>query len=89
MKNSIAGTLESNDVLIELFVWENERVIEIESVVKKQFGSAIHALINAVLDEYKIDHIKVVVNDKGALDYTLKARLKTALQRGEYIDSVY
>lgn len=84
MKNSIAGTLESNDVMIELFLNDTSRIIEIESVVKKQFGTAILNTINSVLDEYQIENIKVVVNDKGALDYTIKARLKTALQRGDF-----
>lgn len=82
IKNSMAGSLESNDVLIELFANEKGRIIELESVVKKQFNDAILQTVNILLDEYGLENIKVVINDKGALDYTIKARLKTAILRG-------
>ena len=36
------------------------------------------------LNEYNIKNIKVECQDKGALDYTIKARLQTALRRGGY-----
>lgn len=82
MKNSMAGSLESNDVLIELYENESGRIIELESVVKVQFEDAILKTVNQVLDEYHLNNIKVVINDKGALDYTIKARMKTAILRG-------
>ena len=38
------------------------------------------------LNKHNISKIKVDCFDKGALDYTIKSRLETALQRGGYIE---
>lgn len=81
-QNSVAGSMESNDVMIEIILNDNGRIIELESPVKKQFGKQILKVVNEVLDEYKIDNVKVIISDKGALDYTIKARLKCAILRG-------
>lgn len=80
MKIGIAGSLESNDCLITVYE-QKGREIKVESIVYEQFGEAIYQVVEAVLDELKINDIFVSVNDKGALDYTIKARLKTALKR--------
>lgn len=81
-KNSIAGSLESSDILVELFVHDNGRIIELDSPVKQQFGDEIIQVVTEILDEEKIDNVKVILRDAGALNYTIKARLKTAIQRG-------
>ena len=81
-RNSIAGTIESNDIMIELFNDYSGRTIELESSVMDQFGDEILRIINETLDEYQIDNVKVVAHDKGALNFTIKARIKTAILRG-------
>ena len=81
-KNSIAGTLESNDILVELFLNEDGRIIELDSPVKAQFGAEILEIANETLNEYNINNVRVVLNDKGALNFTIKARMKTAIKRG-------
>ena len=58
-QNSIAGTMESNDIMIELFNDQVGRLIELESNVKEQFGDEILRIINETLDEYQIDNVKV------------------------------
>lgn len=84
MKYATAGTLESNDCLIT--VYENESLdIVIESIVKDVFGDQILAVVEEVLQPLKIKKVKVLVQDNGALDYTIRARLKTALKRWEDI----
>jgi citrate lyase subunit gamma (acyl carrier protein) len=80
MKFGIAGSLESNDCLISVKP-SKERVILIESIVYEQFGHLIEKVIKETLDELKVDTIYVKCDDKGALDYTIKARLKTAIRR--------
>jgi len=47
------------------------------------FGEQIKKVIVDTLDELKIKTIKVTCNDKGALDYTIKSRLVTAIKRME------
>jgi len=83
--NVTAGTTESSDCLISLHP-STERIIQIESVVFDQFGDQIKHVILSTLNYYKIDQITVDCFDKGALDYTIKSRLETALKRGGYIE---
>jgi citrate lyase subunit gamma (acyl carrier protein) len=79
MKTS-AGTYESSDCLIE--VSNSETIdIRIESIVFDQFGDQIRQVILNTLQEENISAIKVECFDKGALDYTIRARLLTALKR--------
>jgi citrate lyase subunit gamma (acyl carrier protein) len=78
-----AGSLESSDCLITISDSETLEIV-IESVVFKQFGDEILKVITNTLIEQKVDKIKVLCQDKGALDYTIKSRLETAiLRRGE------
>ncbi len=83
MKIATAGTLESNDCLITVKPLLNERIIEVKSIVEKQFGDEILEVINNTLDELGINHIHLLCDDKGALNYTLKARVITAVERSQ------
>lgn len=75
-----AGTLESSDVLIHI---EPSQDIEINliSSVEELYGNDIKALVLEVLEKMNIKAVKVDINDKGALDYVIKARLQTAILR--------
>ena len=75
-----AGSYESSDCIMT--VSESDHLdIAIESIVFDQFGDQIKAVILDTLKECNIEFIKVECFDKGALDYTVKARLLTALKR--------
>lgn len=76
----IAGSKESNDCLITIES-SIERKIEINSIVGVFFYDQILAVIENTLDEQGLDKVKVLVEDKGALDYTIKSRLLTAIER--------
>lgn len=79
-----AGTLESNDALIMIIPNDSTGVeVEIESIVMKQFGEQIKKVILEKATELELDGVKIQVQDKGALDYTLKARLATAVSRAQ------
>jgi len=82
MKIGISGSLESNDCLITVEE-SNNFEINIESIVYDYFGEQIKKVIIDTLNELKITNIKVFCNDIGALDYTIKSRLITAIQRME------
>lgn len=74
-----AGTIESNDCLIT--VSPSDKVeIEIDSIVFEKFGEAIYDTILGLLDAEDVV-CKVSIVDKGAYDYTVRARLITALRR--------
>ncbi len=79
-KNAFAGTLQSNDCLIRLTP-QDEMEIKLESPVAYEFGDQILETVKKVLEEEGIDGALVEVEDKGALDCTIEARLKTAIGR--------
>ncbi|AUD66103.1 citrate lyase acyl carrier protein [Tenericutes bacterium MZ-XQ] len=81
LKNSAtAGTYESNDCIVT--VKKSEGItIEIDSVVKEQFGKQIEKVALETLSSLNISNIHVYIKDKGALDYTIIARIKTAIKR--------
>ena len=80
-KEARAGTLESSDVLVLVAPSPDALRIDVQSVVEKQFGRAILALAQEVCAALGVAKGIVRLNDKGALDCTLRARLETALER--------
>lgn len=83
-----AGTLESNDIWITLEVLENNEgiIIELESIVMAQFGDSIkEALLNLAQTRTKDCSILIKAIDKGALPYTIEARMITALSRANLL----
>lgn len=81
LRPSKAGTYESNDIYFMLFPG-NETKIELESIVYETYGDKIKNVILETLKEYKIENVLVKAIDKGALDFTIRARLVTAIKRG-------
>lgn len=82
MRVASCGSIESNDCLITVQPYDTLK-IDIESIVIDQFGEQIEKVIKDTLQELKIDKIYVRIDDKGALDYTVRARLIVAIQRLE------
>ena len=75
-----AGSYESSDCIMTVSKSDTLEV-SIESIVFEQFGDQIKEVILTTLQEENIHAIKVECFDKGAHDYTVKARLLTALKR--------
>ena len=82
MKIGVSGSLESNDALITVKPSEEQQIV-IKSVVYDFFHEQIEAVIKQTLKELKKENLSVLCEDKGALDYTIRARLITAVQRME------
>jgi citrate lyase subunit gamma (acyl carrier protein) len=77
-----AGTMESNDIYVMIYPNEEGNVkIDLESIVIKQFGKKIEEEIRNTLKNLNIDSVYVVAKDRGALDYTIGARIETAVKR--------
>ena len=83
VKNAVAGTLESSDAYVQVSPNESGIEIVLESVVLTQFGDAIKTSIMEVLAENEVTNAKVSVNDRGAIDCTIRARVETALKRAQ------
>ena len=78
-----AGTLESSDVFVTLEPHADGLEIQIDSVVKNQFGDAIQRTVEAVLSELEVHNAKLSIVDRGALDCVIRARVETAVMRGK------
>lgn len=74
--------MESSDVYVEIEPADT-LTIELESVVKSQFGSAIEAVVRDVLQEQGVQKASVRIVDRGALECVLRARVETAVVRGK------
>lgn len=81
-KAAKAGSLESNDLMI-MIEPSDKLDITLNSVVKKQYGDKILKPINEVLDEEGVAKANIVIEDKGALDFTIRARMRTAIERSQ------
>lgn len=77
-----AGTLESSDLFVRVTPIEGEGVeIELESSVYEIYADAIKESILESAKVLKATGIKIMVQDKGALDYVIKARVQAAILR--------
>ena len=82
LKSASAGTLESSDAYVEISPADC-LTLEIESVVKGQFGEEIERATREVLAECKIDKANVRVVDRGALECVIRARVEAAAVRAK------
>lgn len=82
-KMGIAGTLESNDIVITVAPADKGSgiTIELTSPVIKQYGRVINEVITDETKKNGVTDVAINANDKGALDCTIRARVKTALSR--------
>ena len=83
LKAAQAGTLESGDIMVTLLPAESGAgvAVELESIVVLQYGSAIRRTANEVLAAAGSADATLRLVDRGALDCTIRARLKTAIAR--------
>ena len=81
-KSAIAGTLESSDIQITIAPNPGKGIeLELESVVRMQFGDSILATVRGVLEEFGIEEARVSLNDKGAIDAVIRSRMQAVICR--------
>ncbi len=86
---AVAGTLESGDVMIRIAPLETrETELQINSSVEKQFGDAIRTTVLELLARYDVRGVQLNIDDKGALDCILRARLETLLARASGLNAL-
>ena len=84
-----AGSLESGDVYAVTKPNPGKGIkIEIESIVKMQFGDDILNTVNNVLESLGVTDAIVEINDKGALDSVIKSRVQASLYRSAEVTEV-
>jgi citrate lyase subunit gamma (acyl carrier protein) len=83
IKEAIAGTLESSDVLVKVAPSDKgTREIVLKSEVLKQFGKQIRLVVADTLDSLSVSAVAIIIEDKGALDCVIRARVQAAVLRG-------
>lgn len=83
-KTAQAGAQESNDVLITVMPNDQGGIqvqLETKGVILKQFGKQIEQVIKEKVEEMGVEDITIKAQDKGALNYTIRARVQAALER--------
>ena len=87
MKEAMAGTLESGDILVQLSPADAPGLqIELDSTVAFQFGKQIKKVITETHEGLDIRDAHVKATDKGALDCTIRARVTAAAVRATGVD---
>ena len=82
IKDALAGTLESSDVMVRIGPCDEPGIhLELESLVKQQFGNAIERVTRETLAKLGVERAHVVIDDKGALECVLRARVQAAVMR--------
>ena len=80
--DALAGTLESSDVMVRIGPAAQPGIqLEIDSIVKQQFGAAIEQVVRETLAQLGVKQANVVVDDKGALECVLRAAALRAAQQ--------
>ncbi len=83
VKEALAGTLESSDLMVKVAPAPDETLeVVINSEVIRQFGAQIEKVVRETLGRLDVESGLVVIEDKGALDCAIRARVQTAVLRG-------
>lgn len=75
-----AGTLESADCLVTVSGAE-EFALDYRGGNRKLFGERTRKLVSETLDRFGVSGVQVTIQDQGALELVIRARLETALAR--------
>ena len=81
VREALAGTQESSDLMVKIAPAHGELEIVIHSEVIKQFGEQIRQVVDETLHALDVRQGLIIVEDKGALDCVIRARLQSAVMR--------
>lgn len=78
-----AGTIDKCDCLVTVSKGEGDIKINLSSKVLYQYGDSIKNTILQTLKKLNINDITVDVEDMGAFEYVIVARLEAAIYRSQ------
>lgn len=81
VREALAGTMESSDLMVKIAPTAGELEVVVHSEVIKQFGDQIRQVVNVTLRAMDVHQGLVIIEDKGALDCVIRARLQSAILR--------
>ncbi len=79
--SATAGTMESSDIMIIIEKNDSDLTVELSSVVESLFGDEIRNIIVNTSKEMGLFTGSIKAIDRGALNCTIKARVRTAISR--------
>ena len=83
IRTASAGTDTSGDALVTVSPGSGGLELHIRSIFYAQFASAIEASARKLLAELGVVSAKVDIDDHGAMDWVLRARIEAAVLRGK------
>lgn len=83
IRSASAGGVESGDCFVQIEPGKNGVELELQSTLILQFGDRIRETVLKTLEESDISDAKLTLDDHGALDWILKARVQTAIERAK------
>ena len=82
LKTAVAGTLESSDVMVTVRPNPGKGLdVQIQSVVLSMFGDQIRDTVEEVAASFGLKDAVLELNDKGAIDCVIRARVSAAICR--------
>ncbi len=83
LRQAKAGISDKGDVVVQVEPSEAGSGInlDIKSKVMAMFGKQIRASVLEVIESYNLADLNVSIEDQGALDFAIRARVQTALER--------
>lgn len=81
VREALAGTFESSDLVVRIAPRDAGLELVLQSEVIHQFGPQIEKVARECLARLGILDALVVIEDKGALDCVIAARVQTAVAR--------
>lgn len=78
-----AGSVESGDCFVQLEPGCEGLELNIGSTLMLQFGEIIRESVLDVLLKCGVQDAKITLDDHGALDWILRARVETAIERAK------
>ena len=78
-----AGTIEKCDCLVTVSKGEGDIKINLSSKVLYQYGDSIRNTILQTLKKLDVNNVTVDVEDMGAFEYVIVARLEAAIYRSQ------
>ena len=78
-----AGTIEKCDCLVTVSKGEGDIKINLSSKVLYQYGDSIRNTILQTLKKLDVNDVTVDVEDMGAFEYVIGARLEAAIYRSQ------
>lgn len=81
-RTASAGAVEKNDAMVTVSPGKGEDIqIQLQSIVAHQFGQQMIQAARDMAQEMGVTGIEIRIEDKGALDYVIRARTEAAILR--------